>query len=388
MRVLHTSDWHLGRSFHGHPMLAEQRAFIDWLVAVVEAEAVELVIVAGDVYDRAVPPVEAVSLWQEALERISVHAPVVAVSGNHDSSTRLGFAGSLLGRAGIHLRTSVSDIDRAVEVEGADGGRVAVYGIPYLEPDLHREELGAERSHTGVLTAAMDAIRTDLEQRPDARSIVVSHAFITGESSPAVSESERDLRVGGIGDAPASVYAGVDYVALGHLHGPQEIRSPGTTVLRYSGSPVAFSFSEESHLKSVTILEVPAQGPVTARTIPVPIERPLVTLRGTLEDLLDDAALDEHANSWVRVVLTDARRPDQPMSRLRERWERTVALDFEPAVEVAATEGPPVAVAPDSDPVALGESFITHVTGTPIEPGERELLRASVEAVRVGQASA
>ena len=384
MRILHTSDWHLGRSFHGASLHEDQVAFVDWLVSVTADEAADLVVIAGDVYDRAVPPLESVHLWQSALERLSELAPVLVTSGNHDSPTRLGFAGSLLGRAGVHLRTGIDLIDAPLRVTGRDGVEVAAYGIPYLEPDLQREALGAERSHTAVLTSAMDRIRADLSARDGLRSIVVAHAFITGSSEAVVSESERDLRVGGVGDAPASVFAGVDYVALGHLHGAQEVRAPGATRMHYSGSPLAFSFSEEAHVKSVTLIDVDTAGVADVSIIPVPVGRPLITLRGDLDTLLQDQALRVHAESWVRVVLTDERRPDHAMSRLRDVWPYTVDLDFDARRPANDSPGPALGLA-SADPVLLAQSFVEHVTATPPTPEESAALQRSVEAVRIGE---
>ena len=382
MRFLHTSDWHLGRSFHGASLHDEQCAFVDWLIDLAASEDVDLIVIAGDVYDRAVPPLESVQLWQSALERLSEIATILVTSGNHDSPTRLGFAGSLLGRAGVHLRTGIDTIDRPVLVTGSDGVTVAAYGIPYLEPDLHRDALGAERSHTAVLTAAMDRIRADAQRRDGTRSIVAAHAFITGSSEPVVSESERDLRVGGVGDAPASVFSDVDYVALGHLHGAQEVRAPDRTSIRYSGSPLAFSFSEEAHTKSVTIVDLAASGATEARMVPVPVGRPLVTLRGELEALLADDDHAVHRDSWVRVVLTDARRPDHAMSRLREVWPYAVDLDFAARVSGDHTDiaGGSITV---TDPVSIAESFVEHVTGTQVTAAESAALVESVEAVRI-----
>ncbi len=386
MRILHTSDWHLGRSFHGASLHEDQVAFVDWLVSVTADEAADLVVIAGDVYDRAVPPLESVHLWQSALERLSELAPVLVTSGNHDSPTRLGFAGSLLGRAGVHLRTGIDLIDAPLLVTGRDGVEVAAYGIPYLEPDLHREALGAERSHTAVLTSAMDRIRADLAARDGLRSIVVAHAFITGSGEAVVSESERDLRVGGVGDAPASVFAGVDYVALGHLHGAQEVRAPGATRMHYSGSPLAFSFSEEAHVKSVTLIDVDTAGVADVSIIPVPVGRTLITLRGDLDTLLQDQALRVHAESWVRVVLTDERRPDHAMSRLRDVWPYTVDLDFDARRPANDSHGPALGLA-SADPVLLAQSFVEHVTATPPTPEESAALQRSVEAVRIGEVS-
>lgn len=384
MRVLHTSDWHLGRSFHGVDILEHQRAFVQWVIDLVAVERIDLVVIAGDIYDRAVPPLTAVDLWEEAIVGLTRTCPVLVTSGNHDSPTRLGFAGPLLANAGLHLRTSLDMIDTPLMIEDADGVTLAVYGIPYLEPDLHRAALGAERSHAAVIDAAMDLVRADASQRPGARTLVVGHAFITGQAEAVVSESERDLRVGGIGDAPASVLHGVDAVALGHLHGAQRVRTgDGMPTIHYSGSPLAFSFSEESHVKSVDILDIPVTGPIEVTHVSAPVPRALTTLIGTLEELLADPATASVADHWVRVRLTDERRPDHPMERLREVLPYTVDLSFDRrdlrTIQAALDE----AVA--ADPLALAESFVTHVTDTPAEAAERELLREAVERVRISQ---
>jgi exonuclease SbcD len=386
VRVLHTSDWHLGRSFHGVDILEHQRAFIAWLNDTVSSERIELVIVAGDVYDRAVPPLGAVALWEEAVIGITRTCPMLVTSGNHDSPTRLGFAAPLLGQSGLHLRTSIDDISRPLIIEGRDGVTVAAYGVPYLEPDLHREALGAERSHAAVLDAAMDRVRTDVATRGDVRSIVAAHAFITGSAAAIVSDSERDLRVGGIGDAPASVFTGVDHVALGHLHGAQEVNAQPHSV-HYSGSPIAFSFSEETHLKSVTLLDIPGSGPVEVQRIPTPVPRPLVTLTGELEPLIADPATAGYADHWVRVVLTDARRPEDPMGRLREVLPHIVELTFAQRALVPDTAEDSAAAAA-RDPLAVAEAFVEHVTATEPESQERALLRESVERVRIGEVPA
>lgn len=378
MRVLHTSDWHLGRSFHGVDILDHHREFIDWLVTYVESEHIDLVIVAGDVYDRAVPSLAAVGVWEDAVVRLTRTCPVLVTSGNHDSPTRLGFAGALLANAGLHLRTSLSSIADPLVVAD-DDVTLAVYGLPYLEPDLHREALDAERSHTAVLQAAMQRVRDDLASRQGVRSIVAAHAFITDGGDPQVSDSERDLRVGGIGDAPATVFDGVDYVALGHLHGAQAVVDPA---VRYSGSPLAFSFSEQHHVKSVTVIDVPATGPISVTLVPTPVPRPLITLTGTLQELIDDPQTASYADHWVRIRLTDARRPDDPMGRLRAVLPHAVELTFERSIPDAIiavdAEGVPV-----SDPLAIAEAFVEHVTSTPPDEIEQALLREAVERVRI-----
>src|SRR5262252_5694842 len=257
MRLIHTSDWHLGRTLHGVSLLEHQEVFLDWLVGQAVAREVDAVLVAGDIYDRAVPPLEAVTVLDRTLTAFAEAAiHVVLISGNHDSYVRLGFGSALSERAGIHLRTRVADIGRPVILTDAHGG-AGIYGIPYLLPDAVMDELGAERSHASVLAAAGERIRADATARGLARTVVLAHAFLTGAQA---CESERDIRVGGIGDAPAAVLAGCSYLALGHLHGQQQVPVPGSsTTARYCGSPLAFSFSER-HAKSVTLAEIDGAG--------------------------------------------------------------------------------------------------------------------------------
>src|SRR5499425_1431617 len=242
MRLIHTSDWHLGRTLHGESLLEHQAAFLDWLLGQAVTHQADAVVVAGDVYDRAVPPQDAVALLDKTLVAFArAGIPVVLTSGNHDSAIRLGFAAGLTEAAGVHLRTEVADITRPVIVPDAHG-EVGIYGIPYLLPDAVMDELGAEHSHTSVLAAASARIRADASARGLSRTVVLAHALVTGAQ---LSESERDIRVGGIADAPAAVLAGCCYLALGHLHGPQRVPVAGsTTTARYSGSPLAFSFAE------------------------------------------------------------------------------------------------------------------------------------------------
>src|SRR5215471_11043842 len=309
MRLIHTSDWHLGRTLHGESLLEHQEVFLDWLLAQAVDRRAGAVVVAGDIYDRAVPPTDAVRLLDKTLVAFArASIPVVLTSGNHDSAVRLGFASGLSEAAGIHLRTRVEDIARPVVVRD-EHGEVGIYGIPYLLPDAVMAELGAERSHASVLGAAAALVREDAAARGLARTVVLAHALVTNAE---ICESERDIRVGGIGDAPAAVLGGCCYLALGHLHGQQRVSVAGSaTTARYSGSPLPFSFSERHHTKSVTLAEIDGAGNVTTQLLPTPVPRPLREVRGRLDDLLDRASGDlaDLAGAWLRVVLTDRERP-------------------------------------------------------------------------------
>ncbi|MDX2813961.1 exonuclease SbcCD subunit D [Streptomyces sp. NPDC006207] len=377
MRLLHTSDWHLGRSFHRVGLLDAQAAFIDHLVATVRAEGVDAVLVAGDVYDRALPSLPAVELFDDALHRLAaLGVPTVMISGNHDSARRLGVASGLIDRAGIHLRTDPAGCATPVVLADAHGP-VALYGLPYLEPALVREEFTLDRAgHTEVLSAAMARVRADLAARPaGTRSVVLAHAFVAGG---APSDSERDITVGGVAAVPAGVFDGADYVALGHLHGCQTI----TDRVRYSGSPLAYSFSEADHRKSMWLVDLGADGSVSAERVDCPVPRPLARIRGHLEELLEDPAHERHEDSWVEATLTDPHRPHEPMARLRKRFPHALALAFEPERTDADPHASYAQRLRGRTDRQIAEDFVTHVRGTGPDAAERGVLRDAFDAVR------
>ena len=381
MRLIHTSDWHLGRTLHGESLLEHQATFLDWLLDQAVTHQADAVVVAGDIYDRAVPPQDAVELLDKTLAAFAgARIPMVLTSGNHDSAIRLGFGSALTEQAGIHLRTSVADITRPVIVTDAHG-ETGIYGIPYLLPDAVMDELGAERSHASVLAAAAARIREDAARRGLSRTVVLAHAFVTNAEP---SESERDIRVGGIGDAPAAVLAGCSYLALGHLHGQQEVPVPkSSTKARYSGSPLAFSFSE-NQVKSVTLAEIDGAGTAAAKLLPAPVPRPRRQVRGRLADLLARASTDlaDLAGAWVKVVLTDQVRPAAPMERLREKWPHTIALDFAPEGGLTGADADLARLAETKDPVDICGSFVEYVAGAPADKAQRAVLREVVEAAQ------
>ena len=377
MRLLHTSDWHLGRSFHREDLLSAQARFVDFLVDTVRSEGVDAVLVSGDVYDRALPPVDAVALCDDALRRLAgTGARVVLISGNHDSARRLGFGSGLIDTAGIHLRTDVAAAHQPVLLEDRDGP-VAVYAVPYLEPDAVRAELGCDdRSHAAVLGAAMARVRDDLSGRPDSRSVVLAHAFVMGGEA---SESERDISVGGVSSVPRSVFDPVDYAALGHLHGAQRL-SDG---VRYSGSPLPYSFSEEHHTKAMLMVELGASpgSPVKVSTVPTPVHRPLARLTGRLDDLLTGDRWAGFEGHYLQVTLTDPSRPREPMERLRRRFPHVLVLGFAPETACDPATSYAERMRGRSD-LEVATDFVAHVRG-PAEPAEVDLLADALEGARV-----
>jgi len=369
--LIHTSDWHLGRSFHRVGLLDVQAGYLDHLVEVVRSEGVDAVVVSGDVYDRALPSPDTVELLSDAVTRlIDAGAAVVLSSGNHDSAIRLGFASDLLARAGLHIRTSLGSVGVPVMI-----GDTAIYPLPFLEPSVAAHRIGADqRTHACVLRAAMERVRLDAGTRQGA-SVVMAHAFVTGG---ATSDSERDISVGGVSAVPPDVFAGADYVALGHLHGPQRV----SETVRYSGSPIALSFSEASHRKGSLLVEV-SPGTVSTELVAAPVAKSLAILRGDLDDLLRDPRHLKAESAWCQVTLTDTLRPIGAMERLRRRFPDTLMLAFDPsgAQVVPHTSAASIRHRGDLD---LCCDFLTHVrAGNAASEPERALLATAVERSRL-----
>jgi exonuclease SbcD len=389
MRLLHTSDWHLGRSFHGVGMLDAQRAFVDQLVVRVRELSVDVVLIAGDVYDRALPGVDVVNLLDDALVRLTgAGAQVVLTSGNHDSAIRLGFASRLLEKGGVHLRTRLQELDVPVILPLGGAGTdpvLAIYGIPWLEPRLVADQLGVDTaSHFEVTRAATERVRADVAARAESRtvhSVVLAHTFASGGIS---SDSERDLSIGGVGAVPLDLFDGFSYTALGHLHGRQSL----STEVRYSGSPLAYSFSEAKHQKGGWLIDVDGSGVTAVEEILWDAPRRLAVLRGTLDGLLEAPEHSWAEQAYCQVTLTDAQRPAQAMERLRARFPDTLVLGFEP-------EGAPAAsgasyssrLAKAEDDLAVCCGFLEHVRGREPDTAEQAALTEALENVRLQEAS-
>lgn len=385
MRMLHTSDWHIGRTFHGVDLLADQARSLAAIAELVAAESVDVVVVPGDVYDRSIPSADAIAVCNRGFEAIrAAGAVIVATSGNHDSPARLGAGASFAAAGGLHLRTTVADSDRPVLLTD-EHGEVAVYGIPYLEPEITRAELGVPqaRSHAEILAAAMGRIRADVATRPGARTVVLAHAFVVGG---AATGSERSISVGGVETVPLAEFDGIDYVALGHLHSPQTLSES----VRYSGSPLPYSFAESSHRKAVWIVDLDADGLSSVQRRDLPVVRGLSRLTGTLDELLADPAHEVAVDHYVSATLVDQARPIDALRKLRERFPHAVHVEW---------------IRPEGNPelryrervhgrrdTEVAQSFLTDVRGAPsageMKWIERALAAAVAEPERVSAAPA
>lgn len=324
MRILHTSDWHIGRTFHGVDLLTDQECSLLAIAELVRAEGVDVVVLPGDVYDRSIPSADAIAVCNRGFEAIrAAGATIIATSGNHDSPTRLGALGSFAAAGGLHLRCRIADVARPILLSD-EFGEIAFYGIPYLEPEITRAELGVPqaRSHAEILDAAMGLVRADLASRAGARSVVLAHAFVVGGEATG---SERSISVGGVETVSLSSFDGIDYTALGHLHSPQTLSES----VRYSGSPLPYSFGERSHRKAVWIVDLDAAGLAGVQRHELPVVRGLSQLTGTLEALLEapeHAAAESH---YVSATLTDTARPVDALRRLRDRFPHAVHVEWQ-----------------------------------------------------------
>jgi exonuclease SbcD len=394
VRLLHTSDWHLGRSFHGESLLDQQEAALDRIVEICRQDAVDLVVIAGDLYDRAIPPAAAVALFTDTVRRLRADgAVVVAIAGNHDSHVRVAVYDELLTALGVTVRGDWRRSHQPLLVAPRRGGSpLAVYPLPFLEPLLDGPALAREAGlaegdisagrwrHQQVIDLALARIRADLATRPGQRSLLVAHAFVAGGRS---SESERELSVGNLDVVAVPSFAGFDVVALGHLHAAQDLDGPR---LAYSGSPLPYSFSEEGQQKSVRLVEINNQGLASVQVIPLQVGRELRSLEGPLEQLLLDPQLDDARPCWVRAVLTDDDLPRQAMARLRQRFPHAVELRHRPLrLEAMATSARTQQIRAARGPLERILAFYSDQQGRDPSPAEAQLLRQALSQAGQGE---
>jgi DNA repair protein SbcD/Mre11 len=334
MRLLHTSDWHVGRTFHGADTLDALLGVLGEIPRIVRDQRIDAVLVAGDVYDSAMPAGRHVDALTRALAAIrAAGADIVLSSGNHDSAARLGANAGFARAGGLHLSTQPLDPE-SWRIELADDhGPVQVFALPYLEPVSLRAAMPdaciVDQAH--AVRWAMDAVRASCARHPG-RTVVLAHCFaarlgerpIDEQAAEALDEAPRDITAGGLDVVPLSAFDGIDYVALGHLHSRQELAPH----VRYSGAPLHYSFRERSPRRGGWLVELDAQGLAAATWIDLPVPRALTTLEGELEALLTDPRHDGTEQHWLRARLTDRLRPMDAMRRLQERWPHCAEVQW------------------------------------------------------------
>lgn len=355
MRFLHTADWHLGRIFYGQYLTDDQAYVLEHqFFTILKEEKIDGILLAGDVFDRAVPPIEAIELWDSIITRLAMDykVPLFVVSGNHDGAERLEVGRSMLSESGIHIWGSPHHALQPFEFEGADG-RVAICPMPFSEPRRIGDALGLNSSESKPVDTdtaedtlfsyvddkAQEAVALNLhnydqmyqawsdylyKQVPkQMRSIAISHAFVMGGE---VGGSERTLSVGGSEQVSPHVFKNFHYTALGHLHGPQRM---GADHIRYSGSPLKYSFDEHGQKKSFTIIDMDTKGKVDISTIPVEAKRDVVILEGYFEELLNNKELQvKHKDDYVQARLLDTMPIMDGMAKLRQVYHRCMTIEL------------------------------------------------------------
>lgn len=374
IRILHTADWHLGREFHGADLTAAHRHFFDWLADQIQEREVDVVLMAGDIFDRALPPLNAIETFNEEVNRLADLVPIVLITGNHDSTVRLSH-GPLL-RDGIHLLSGTAAIGRPVMLDGGSFP-LAIYPIPYLDPVASAPELDAEAAnHEAVLARSVELCLENLSGlKTGTRSVGIAHAFVTGAET---SSSERGIFVGGSEDLPAGVFEGFDYVALGHLHRPQRISDR----VWYSGSPLFLSYSELSGDagKSIMVVDLAADGSIEADAVPIPPFAQLSRISGTLSELLDSDEFTGFEDHWLEVTLTDTSRPENPMERLKARFPQIMSLQFSKlTLGESAEEVERLSELSRTSPMELITEFLQSVRGKEPDEHERKILQEALE---------
>ncbi len=372
LRLLHTSDWHLGRSFFDASLLDDQAWVLEQLLVALRDTRPDALVVAGDVYDRAVPASDAVRLLDDVLVRIAaLGIPAVVIAGNHDSPERLSFGSRLLEASGVHLRGGLEGVQVPIPV----AGKGFVYAVPFIDPDVVRGMTGDEevRGHAAATERILAAARADAAGR-DLPTVLVAHAFVQGAIETP--DSERPISVGTAGSVPASALAGFDYVALGHLHGPQEV----APAVRYSGSLLKYSFAESAHEKGALLVKVD-RGVARVERIPLGQRRDLARIQGKIADLLSRPDLARHQADLVEATLEDTDYVFDARARLQARFPHVMNVRRTAAAPGGEAEFMARVAGAAGDDQALFRAFLSHVNGSPPTDAEAACFAAAVDAV-------
>jgi exonuclease SbcD len=387
MRLIHTADWHLGRLFHNVHLTRDQEHVLEQLCALAADVKPAAVIVAGDLYDRAVPPTEAVDLLGDVLTELvdRLGVPVIAIAGNHDSAARVGFASALLRKRGLHMVGSLAQAVPAIVLRD-EHGPVRVSALPFADPAEARHAYSDEAIHDQRAVSAAGVARALAAAEGHERHVLVAHAFVAGGLE---SESERPLSVGGAQMVPAGVFSGFDYVALGHLHRPQAC---GAETVRYAGSLLKYSFAEHAHEKSVCVVDIGPSGSapgedghagraaVTVETVALSPRRDVRRLEGTLAELLERGSADPRRDDYVLASLTDAGALFDPIGRLRAAYPNVLAIE-RPAYERSGAEGQDRPRPGSVSDLDLFESFFGFVTDHELGDARRATLATIIDGL-------
>ncbi len=380
MRILHTADWHLGRIFHGLHLTPDQAHVLEQFCALAREARPDAIIIAGDIHDRAVPPAEAVALLNDTLARLRAEtdAHIVIIGGNHDSAERLGFGAPLLDASKVHLRTLFRADPEPVILED-EAGPLHLFPLPYVEPARARSDSGDAtlKEHADVFARVLGNARARLKAAGNPRAVVAAHATVLGGKT---SESERPLSIGGAEAVPPALFKGLSYVALGHLHRPQNVAEN----VRYAGSLLKYSFSEAEHAKSISLVEIDAAGTVRLEEMALTPRHDVRRISGTLEELLARAEHDPAPDDYLLAEITDEGPVLNALERLREAWPNVLRVE-RPWLNRLVRERAAQADHARITPLEMLEAFHRDMTGEPPSDARRALLAEVLEEALRGQ---
>ncbi len=379
MKLIHLSDLHIGKRVNEFSMMEDQEYILKQILKIIDDEAPDGVIIAGDVYDKPVPSAEAVELFDDFVVRLSNRRlPVYIISGNHDSPERLAFGNRLMSASGIHFSSVYNGAAERFELTD-EYGTTAIYMLPFVKPSNVRRFYPDDKieSYTEAIAVAV----REMQVNPDNRNIIITHQFVTGAER---SDSE-DVSVGGTDNVDASVFDGFDYVALGHIHRPQNV---GGETVRYCGSPLKYSFSEAPYEKSVTVVELKEKGNTSVRTVPLTPMRDMVELKGAYEELTLKSFYEgtSYREDYVHITLTDEEDIPDVVQKLRVIYRNLMKLDYDNKRTRHQTEingAEDVAV---KSPLELFAEFYEAQNGAAMSPDQATHMEALIEKIWEEQA--
>ena len=377
MKFVHLSDLHLGKRLNEFSLIEDQEYILNEICSVIAAEKPDFVIIAGDIYDKPVPSAEAVGLFDAFLTRISsLTDHIFVISGNHDSAERIAFGCHIMEKSGIHMSPVYSG-STVPTVLADEYGEFCVYMLPFIKPLSVRRFFpdSVVESYTDAVNAAVDAMDIDFTKR----NIIITHQFVTGAQK---SDSE-EISVGGTDNVDSSAFDGFDYVALGHIHGPQNV---GSERIRYCGTPLKYSFSEANQTKSVTVGEIREKGSLDIRTVPLAPKRDMREIRGAFEQISSaEFSRSGNKDDYLRVILTDEEEIPEAMGKLRAVYPNIMMIEYDNRRTRSVHDGMETAVTENKQPAELFEEFYKFSNGGDMSEQQRELARSLIEKIWRGE---
>ena len=377
MKLIHLSDLHLGKRLNEFSLTEDQEYILNEICSVIAKVKPDIVIIAGDIYDKPVPSAEAVRLFDDFLTRVSsLTEHIFAISGNHDSAERIAFGSHIMAKSGIHM-SPVYNGNTVPTIITDEYGELCVYMLPFIKPLSVRRffpETDIE-SYTDAVNAAIDSMDIDFTKR----NIIVTHQFVTGAQK---SDSE-EISVGGSDNVDSSAFDGFDYVALGHIHGPQNV---GSECIRYCGTPLKYSFSEAKQVKSVTVAELREKGNLEVRTVPLTPIRDMREIRGTFDEICSaEFSRTGNKEDYLRVILTNDEEVPEAMGKLRAIYQNIMMIEYDNRRTRSTHDSMGTVEAENRQPIELFEEFYKFSNGGDMSEQQRQLAQSLIERIWRGE---